>query len=266
MGLKFLLFIFAFFLFSFPLVETSFAAKIQRCRDDKPATAPVITDAIPGNNSVKLIWTEGEGPLTHYLLEYGPSKDQMIYGAQNIGPKGTTEYTVEGLINGTKYYFRVHAINNCRHKDSHTVSAIAGVGASIQKGIDLPRLSFYKTDAATVSSFSQENSKGAAVPVAIENKVTECAEGCYGMQLLVLEFITLLLFFFVTHRYPIVRPLYALVIPFIFAFIFYLLNKECTANGFLCQYFYILNVTIFILVISLQRQRLMHKAMKETNK
>jgi len=265
MSRKLFIFVFAISLF-FVFNNTAFAAKLPKCRDAKPATAPVITQAIPGNGSVKLIWTEGEGPLTHYLLEYGLSKDQMIYGAQNIGPKGTTSYTVDYLINGTKYYFRVHAINNCSHKDSHTVSAVAGGNIVSAGETNLPRLSFFKNDATATSTFSQENSKGAAVPVAAEKTKLKCANNCYGIHLLLLELTTLFAFFYLSYRYPVLRPIYSIIIPLLFAGIFYLLNHKCVSNEFMCQYFYILNATLFILFIALQRQRLIQKAMGETKK
>lgn len=261
---KNILLIFTTLLLFFSFSEATYAAKIQRCKEVKPVTAPTIINAIPGNSSVKLIWTEGEDPITHYLLEYGLSKDSMIYGAQNIGPKGTTTYTVDHLTNGKRYYFRVNAVNICRLKASHTVSAVPGVGSTAYIGSTLPRLSFYKAPSGTSASDLKHETKGAAVPVATKDTVVKCANGCYGLQLLTIEIIALLLLFFFAYRYTTIKPLYALSIPIILALIFYMLNNKCTSDSFFCQYFYILNIAIFILIISLQRQRLMHKLLGET--
>ena len=257
---SFIIVISLFFSFS----NVAFAAKVPRCTDAKPTTAPTIVKATPGNNSVTLVWTEGEMPITHYLLEYGLAKDSFIYGAQNIGPKGTTTYTVNNLNNGTRYYFRVNAVNNCRLKPSHSVSAVAGLGSISYIGSYIPKLSFYK-EASAISNQVKTEQKGAAVPTdTAKNKVAVCANGCYGWQLLTVEIIALLAFFFFAYRYTSVKPIFAPIIPVLTALSFYLLNNKCTSQAFFCQYFYILNIALFILIMAFQRQRLMHKALGDT--
>ncbi|MBI3577561.1 fibronectin type III domain-containing protein, partial [Candidatus Gottesmanbacteria bacterium] len=99
------------------------------CNDTKPGSAPTLTGASGGTNSVTLTWAEGKDPMSYYLVTYGTSPGAQTYGNPNIGGKGTTSYTVSGLAGGATYYFKVRAGNGCMPGDySNELSATPGGG------------------------------------------------------------------------------------------------------------------------------------------
>jgi hypothetical protein len=87
------------------------------CSDTKPGSAPILLQAIAGQNQVQLIWSEGTMPVSYYLVAYGLTPGAISYGNPDIGPKGTTGYTVTNLSGNTTYYFRVRAGNGCMPGD-----------------------------------------------------------------------------------------------------------------------------------------------------
>ena len=94
------------------------------CTATKPGSAPIITNTVNGDNSVTLTWLKANNPFTHYLIGYGTSSGSIEYGNPNVGNADTTSYTVKGLSGGTRYYFKIKAINNCMPGDwSNEVSA-----------------------------------------------------------------------------------------------------------------------------------------------
>jgi len=96
------------------------------CTATKPASAPTITSAIGGENSVTLTWSKAGNPVTKYLVAYGTKSGSIEYGNPNVGNADTTSYTIKGLSGGTKYYFKVKAINDCTPGDwSNEVSSMA---------------------------------------------------------------------------------------------------------------------------------------------
>ena len=99
----------------------------NHCTDPKPNSAPILTGAVAGEDSVTLAWIEAQDPVTYYLVAYGRSKTEIEYGNPNIGGRGTTAYTVGGLTRGIKYYFKVRAVNGCKPgKFSNKLSAVPG--------------------------------------------------------------------------------------------------------------------------------------------
>jgi hypothetical protein len=66
-----------------------------------------------GDNQITLTWTDTADPVSYYLVSYGLSSGQYIYGNPNVGGQGTTSYTIGNLANGTIYYFVVRAISGC---------------------------------------------------------------------------------------------------------------------------------------------------------
>ncbi|MEK7127379.1 MAG: fibronectin type III domain-containing protein [Patescibacteria group bacterium] len=106
----------------------SSAPSAPSCNDTKPGSAPVLTGAVAGTNSVTLYWTEAADPVTYYLVAYGN------YGNPNVGGKGTTSYTVTHLSGRTTYTFKVRAGNGCKPGDySNELSATPG-GVYIEEG------------------------------------------------------------------------------------------------------------------------------------
>lgn len=96
------------------------------CNDTKPGSAPKLLSAVAGLNSVTLTWSLASDPTSYYLVTYGNQSGSQQYGSPNVGPAGTTSYTVKSLSGNTTYYFRVRAGNGCTPGDfSNELSATA---------------------------------------------------------------------------------------------------------------------------------------------
>ena len=104
------------------------------CNDAKPGSAPTLFGALGGINNVTLNWTEASDPLTYYLITYGNTPGGQIYGNPNIGGKGTTSYTVNGLSGGITYYFQVRAGNGCAPGDFSNEISATTLGTAIAGG------------------------------------------------------------------------------------------------------------------------------------
>ncbi len=84
------------------------------CGAEAPAGKPWLYGAIPqSNTSILLYFTDADGPIDSYFLEYGTASGVYQYGSQNIGGRGTRTYLVQGLTPNKTYYFRVRAGNGC---------------------------------------------------------------------------------------------------------------------------------------------------------
>jgi len=97
------------------------------CSAAKPGSAPTITSAVGGDNSVTLTWSKAANPVTNYLVAYGTKPGSIEYGNPNVGNSDTTSYTIKGLSGGTRYYFKIKAINDCTPGDwSNEMSSTPG--------------------------------------------------------------------------------------------------------------------------------------------
>lgn len=84
------------------------------CNDSAPGSTPQLSSAnANGASQITLTWTDATDPVSYYLIGYGTSSGQYIYGNPNVGGQGTTSYTVNNLASGTTYYFAIKAVNGC---------------------------------------------------------------------------------------------------------------------------------------------------------
>lgn len=134
------------------------------CGDTKPASAPILLSATPGLNEITLTWVEAKDPVSYYLVAYGLTSGQQIYGNPSIGGKGTTTYKINSLTGGKTYYFKIRAGNGCTPGDySNELSGIplGGIVSEPAENFALGILS----DSAEVKNEEQENKKSQPDPV-----------------------------------------------------------------------------------------------------
>ena len=110
---------------------TSSTAASTVCTASKPGSAPSLTSALPGTNSVTLTWSKAAGPVTKYLIAYGLTSEIMLYGNPNAGGPDTTSTTIRGLSGGVTYYFRVKAINDCMPGDFSGAFSASPAGIAV---------------------------------------------------------------------------------------------------------------------------------------
>ncbi len=226
------------------------------CSDQAPQGAPILLSAsVTGPNQVTLTWSEGSGPLTYYLVAFGTTSGVMLYGNPNAGGGGTTSYIVSELSGGTKYYFKVRAGNGCQPGPfSDELSDTPG-GAFIKEipsGFAQGVLGL-NSEEATPSSLTASTS-GPGV-FGIDSQV--CSE-CIWWQLLLLEALSLLIYYsrFAKKVKLKRRNLLAAILPIIVYLIFININKGCFSNSFFCRYFWLLDITVFLLFIFWRRRKL----------
>lgn len=80
------------------------------CGDTSSSSAPILKVVANGNNSVNLSWT-AVSPVNHYMIRYGLSSGDYIFGAADVG--NVTNFTVNLLSGNTTYYFQVAGVNGC---------------------------------------------------------------------------------------------------------------------------------------------------------
>lgn len=95
------------------------------CGDSTPK-APTLSEAVSQSSSqIKLSWTAVSDPISYYVISYGTSSGNYIYGNPNVGKQNS--YTVGFLSPGTTYYFVVKAVNGCSSGSySNELSQVAG--------------------------------------------------------------------------------------------------------------------------------------------
>jgi len=87
------------------------------CTDSKPGSAPVLVSATQtGSNQISLFWNKANDPVTHYAVVYGTEPGKPTFGVANTG-SNETSYTINNLIGGQTYYFRVYGIHGCMPGD-----------------------------------------------------------------------------------------------------------------------------------------------------
>lgn len=223
----------------------------QVCDDNSPNGKPILVSAVAGTNSVTLTWTEGQDPITHYLVAYGRSETEIEFGNPNIGGKGTTTYTVGGLSPGVKYYFKIRPVNGCRTGDfSNKLSAIPGLSRS--KSFSAPRtpnLSIYKTNmGASPSATPSPEPETATNTAAVANNKLKCT-GCISWPLLGLEAALLVMYFHFAKKHKFLKQIFSIAIPGVMYILFWNMNQSCSLKAFTCKYFAPLEVITFISIL-----------------
>lgn len=66
----------------------------------------------PGVGEISLSWTTVPN-IDHYTVVYGLVSNQYSFGVTNIGKQNTNFFSVKSLNPGTKYFFRIGAVQGC---------------------------------------------------------------------------------------------------------------------------------------------------------
>lgn len=235
------------------------------CSDTPPSTAPILTSAVAGVNSVTLTWTSAGEPVSYYLIAYGTNPGSYQYGNPNVGGKGTTSYTVTGLSGGTTYYFVVRAGNGCAPGPfSNELTSTPGGGflAGIPAGF-APGILGISTPEGRLTPKISPSSKIKATPKSGQikgEKTSATCQNCHWWQIFLAEIILLSGYYFlILKRYRVKKlVLIASLIPILTYLIFLRFNKNCLVNlifiqsaAFFCHSFWLVNLLVFIAYILL---------------
>lgn len=226
------------------------------CNDTAPSSAPVITSIVAGQNSVTLNWKEAGDPVSYYYIKYGTQPGKYIYGNINIGGKGTTTYTINGLSGGTTYYFVVGAGNGC--KPGPYSSEVSGTPSGEQVN-SIPE-GFAPITNEVLSTSSSDEVKGSS---ATDTKGTFCA-GCIWFPILLGEIIALILFYGITRKSTVGtkrKYIFGALIGVIAYIIFLIINRNCSAGvmNFVlftipCVYFWAVDGVVFAIISLIMRR------------
>lgn len=248
-----------FLLFSPHIGETALA-QAQVCKDKSPVSAPTLVSAVAKGNSVTLTWVEGWGPITNYLLAYGLTETTIEYGSPNIGGQGTTSYTVGDLQTGVKYYFKVRPVNGCKPgKFSNKLSATIGSN-SVGTVTNKPKLSIYKSVLGTSATASPaaEPTETPTPTTTVNTENTKC-ESCISWPLIIAEIALLTTYFIFVKKFPALKYVYSVAIPVVIFLLFWKVNQGCSLKGFSCKYFLPLDVIIFMVFVTIYKNRFLNR-------
>lgn len=225
------------------------------CNDTKPGSAPTLLSAIGGTNSVTLNWSEAKDPVSYYLVAYGVSPSNSTYGNPNVGPKGTTSYTVSGLSGGVTYCFIVRAGNGCTPGDfSNQICTTPGGGfvAGPAPGFTEGVLG-EATKAAELTSTPSGQTQGEVAGI---KSIKNCSS-CFWWPILLGEIIALIIIYWLLiKKYTSKKQVLAgLAIGVVSYIIFLLLNRNCLdsnlfvmSNSIFCKYFYLFDAGILLII------------------
>ncbi|MBI2031561.1 MAG: fibronectin type III domain-containing protein [Candidatus Levybacteria bacterium] len=99
------------------------------CGDAVPGAPTLSSATSPSSSQVKLTWTTVSDPVSYYVVSYGLSSGNYIYGNPNVGKQDN--YTIGYLSPGVTYYFVVKAMNGCSAgASSNELAVVAGQSAT----------------------------------------------------------------------------------------------------------------------------------------
>lgn len=229
------------------------------CNDTPPSSAPILTSAIAGVNSVTLFWTQAGDPVSYYLIAYGTSPGVYSFGNPNIGGKGTTSYTVAGLTGGVTYYFVVRAGNGCSPgpfsnelSSTPTGGFITGLPAGFLPGV------LGVSSATPTSQLSPLPPKKGKI-LEVKGIESRLCTSCIWWPILLGEAIALLVYYFrlfKKYHSKIKRPVVIGGAVAVLAYLIFLwLNRNCNVNlifvrsdSFFCRYFWLLDALVFAII------------------
>jgi titin len=141
------------------VVGNSAASNVTNAASRTTPAAPRSLAATPENGRVALRWvapaSNGGAPVTDYVIQRYVSGGSWV--TVNDGVRATTAYTVTGLRNGVRYYFRVFARNAAGTGPvSNTVNAIPRTVTSA------PRLRVYPGSGRALLTWTPPTSNGGA--------------------------------------------------------------------------------------------------------
>jgi hypothetical protein len=82
------------------------------------ATAPTITQGVPGNQQIQISWTSPISNGGSQITNYQYSTDNGVNWTTLAPIQSTSPYTITGLVNGTQYQIKLRAINSAGPGDS----------------------------------------------------------------------------------------------------------------------------------------------------
>jgi len=210
------------------------------CLDTAPGSAPVLISAVAGFNSVILSWTPAENPVSYYLIAFGNSSGSYAYGNPNVGPQGTTSYTINGISGGQTLYFVVRAGNGCAPGPFSNEISVIPLGEEIEAAPAgfFPGVLGEATETAklTQKPKSKSSIKGAST--------SQCS--CYALPILLGELIVLGLYLKLQKNRNLKTFSVSILIPLL-ALYFYNRFQICPSGEFLCSYFSISLLAFFSL-------------------
>lgn len=219
------------------------AAGAPVCNSAVPSSAPALTAAQAGTNSVLLTWTPVNN-ATHYMIRYGTTPGAYIYGAPNVG--NTTSYTVNLLSSGATYYFQVAAVNNCMPGPWSAESSTRPTGVVFPIG---PAPGFIETILGTSTEASASPSASPTIDTAGEvAAASTCTDPYYPWWIpLVIQIVATALYYLIIRSRKERHALWWLI-PAMFAVISQIVHEILGCNcgtDWLCPWYWVFNLIIF---------------------
>lgn len=213
------------------------------CNDAKPATPTglLITTTLGAAN---LSWTPISPPITSYLIAYGPTSDNILYGNPNIGL--STNYTVGGLTPGAAYCFYVRAQNGCMPGDTSETVCI-NPGSNIPIVETEPPAGFQPEVLGETTDNSEINQVTLDEDLNLPDILGDTTSTCTTLYIPILFILAFILNILIFLKNP-----QSLFLPFLislttFVIDYLLLQKFCCRISILCRFYFIGNIASFFI-------------------